>query len=309
MSLTATNALLNLYRLAGRANSLRPGAARANAERLAALQDRTPPLPAPLPGALLKRWTPTRSTVAGRPVIRLTPRGAANGRHLVYTHGGAYVHPLIRPHWHIIDRAARGTGVTVTVPLYRVAPAGNVDGAYAFLAEVHAALVKEAGAANVTLAGDSAGGGLALGQAVTHRDAGVEPVRQVVLFAPWVDLTMSHPAVPALERKDPMLRAELLVAAGTLWAAGRDPLDPLLSPARADVDGLPPVHIFQGGRDVFAADVCDLAARLERAGNGGTFTLAPDGFHVYVGALWTPEARAALDTVSGLLADSAPRNP
>ncbi|MFF7333996.1 alpha/beta hydrolase fold domain-containing protein [Streptomyces sp. NPDC008150] len=301
MSLTATNTLLNLYRVAARANSLRPGAARANAERLAALQDRTPPRPAPLPGALLERWTPTRTTVAGNPVVRLTPRGAANGRHLVYTHGGAYVHPLIRPHWHIIDRMARGTGVTVTVPLYRVAPEGDVDAGYAFLTEVYDGLVREAGARSVTLAGDSAGGGLALGLAVDLRDRGAPGPRQVVLFSPWVDLTMTHPAVPALERLDPMLRAELLVAAGALWGAGHDPLDPRLSPARADLDGLPPVHLFQGGRDVFAADVCDLAARLERAGNGGTFSLEPDGFHVYVGALWTPEARAALNTVNGLL--------
>ncbi|MFE9687243.1 alpha/beta hydrolase [Streptomyces sp. NPDC006285] len=272
------------------------------AARAAALFSRTYPRPAPVPASLLKRYACTQTTVAGLPVMRLTPRGTASGRHLIYTHGGAYVMPLVRPHWHVLDRMTRGTGVTLTVPLYRLAPEGNVDEAYAFLMAVYRRTVREAGAENITLAGDSAGGGLALGQAVTCRDNGEKPPRDVVLFSPWVDITMANPAIPALQKRDPTLLADLLAAAGTLWSADQhDPREPLLSPLYADLHGLPPVHIFQGGRDILSADVAKLAALLDEADNRGSFRLAPGGFHVYVGAFWTPEARTALRAVRGVL--------
>ena len=69
----------------------------------------------------------------------------------------------------------------------------------------------------------------------------------------------------------------------------------------ADLDDLPPVHTFQGGRDLLAADAPLLADRLQQAGNPGTFTLVPGGFHVCVGAFWTTEARAALRAINQLL--------
>ncbi|POX40517.1 hypothetical protein C3486_13625 [Streptomyces sp. Ru73] len=264
------------------------------------------PEAAPVPAPLRARYEVTRAVLAGRPVLRLTPRRGATGRHLLYTHGGAYAFPLQEAHWWLLQHAAKDTGVTLTVPLYRLAPEGDAREAYGLLRAVYARLCAEAGPGNVTLAGDSAGGGLALGQAVAYRDAGVGTPRQVLLFSPWLDLTMSHPGVPALEPLDPLLRKDDLIEAGRLWAHGADPRDPLLSPQFADVTGLPPVHVFQGGRDLFAADAGLLAGRLATAGNDGTFTFEPEGGHVYMSAVWTPEARRSLTVVRRLLREDSP---
>ncbi|MEV0601237.1 alpha/beta hydrolase [Streptomyces sp. NPDC050315] len=260
-----------------------------------------PQAAAPVPAPLRARYEVTRSTVAGRPVLRFAPRRGATGRHLLYTHGGAYAFPLQTPHWWLLQHAIKGTGTTLTVPLYRLAPEGDAPAAYALLRTVYGALCAEAGPENITLGGDSAGGGLALGQAVAYRDAGLPPPHQVLLFSPWLDLTMSHPALPALEALDPLLRTEELIEAGRLWAHGADPRDPLLSPRFADVAGLPPVHVFQGGRDLLAADARLLSDRLAAVGNGGSFMFEPEAGHVYVSAVWTPEARRSLDRVRRLL--------
>ena len=75
---------------------------------------------------------------------------------------------------------------------------------------------------------------------------------------------------------------------------GIDERHPSLSPLYADLAGLPPVHTFQGGRDILAADAQLLAGRLRQAGNPGTFTFVPGAFHNYLAAFWTPEARTAL---------------
>jgi monoterpene epsilon-lactone hydrolase len=256
-----------------------------------------PPVPLPLRRDHLLSW----STVSGRPVLRLVPRSGASGEHLVYTHGGGYVHGLDQPHWWILRGATRGTGVTVTVPFYRLAPEGDAAQAYPFLEEVYAELVAEAGAEHVTLAGDSAGGGLALGQAMAYRDTGVPLPRQVVLLAPWLDVTLSHPQVPELAPLDSMLHVDRLRASGRLWSGDLHPTDPRVSPGYGSVAGLPPVHVLQGGRDLLAADARDLATRLAEAGNGGRAHFEDDGFHVYPAAFWTREGRRALATFRSLL--------
>ena len=265
---------------------------------MAELAEREYPAHAPAPKGVRGRYDLVEDEVDGCVVLRLTPLAGASGEHLVYTHGGTYVHPLVAEHWWFLERMARGSGVTITVPLYRLAPEGGVDAAYELLRKVYLDLVASG---PVTLAGDSAGGGLALGQAVAYRDAGLPAPRQVILIAPWLDIALSNPAAELLEPLDPMLQVGTVRACGRLWARGHHPRDPMVSPGFADLGGLPPVHTFQGGRDLLAADAQLLADRLQQAGNAGTFTLVPAGFHDYLGAFWTAEARAALRAVNGLL--------
>ena len=265
---------------------------------MAELATREYPAHAPVPRRMREQYDVVSDEVEGCVVLRLTPRAGTSGEHLVYTHGGMYVLPLVAEHWWFLDRMARGSGVTVTVALHRLAPEGGVDAAYEFLRRIYLDLVRSG---PVTLAGDSSGGGLALGQALAYRDTGLPTPRQVIVFAPWLDIALSHPAAELLQPLDAVLRVETLRACGRLWARDHDPRDPRVSPLFADLDGLPPVHIFQGGRDVLAADAQLLADRLRQAGNAGTFTLVPTGFHGYLGAFWTAEARAALRAVNQLL--------
>lgn len=271
---------------------------RRSVERLMAeLAGREYPAPAPVPKRVREHYRFAEDTVDGCLVLRLTP-AEASGQQLMYNHGGSYVHALAPEHWWFLERMARGSGATITVPLYRLAPEGEVGQAYDFLRSVYTEL---AVSGPVTLAGDSSGGGLALGQAIAYRDAGLPAPRQVVVFAPWVDIALTNPATELVEPLDPMLRVDTSRACGRLWARGRDERDPLVSPLFADLSGLPAVHTFQGGRDILAPDTLLLASRLREAGNAGRFTFVPGAFHGYLGAFWTPEARSALHAVNQLL--------
>lgn len=268
-------------------------------ELMAELATREYPAYAPVPKGMRERYRVVEDTVDGCVVLRLDPVSGGSGHRLVYTHGGSYVHPLVAEHWWFLDRMTRGSGVSLTVPLYRLAPESGVDAAYAMLHKVYLDLAADGRA--VTLAGDSSGGGLALGQAIAYRDAGLPAPRQVILIGPWLDIAGRHPAAPALQAGDPSLRLDNLRACGRLWARGHDDRDPAVSPLFADLAGLPPVHTFQGGHDLLAADAQILAARLQEVDNRGTFSFAPTGFHGYLGAFWTPEARQALRAVNQLL--------
>lgn len=270
------------------------------------LQGRRYPEPARIPGVLRRSHAVERTEVAGRPVLRLTPRAGADGSHLIYLHGGAFVNPLLPAHWWIVRELVKDTGTTVTVPLYRLAPEGHVDEGYAFLAAAWADLVARPAAERIVVAGDSAGGCLAIGLAMRLRDAGQRMPDHVVGFSPAVDVSATHPAVREIDPHDPMLSTDEVVPMAAAWARDRELTDPLVSPLYGDVAGLPPVHVVQGGKDILAADALAFARDLARAGNAGRLLYEPGAFHVYVGAWWTPEAQRAVRHVRSLLRVAAP---
>ncbi|MFW3386089.1 UNVERIFIED_CONTAM: alpha/beta hydrolase fold domain-containing protein [Kocuria sp. CPCC 205274] len=270
------------------------------------LHGRRYPEPARIPADLRRSHAVERTEVAGRPLLRLTPRAGADGSHLIYLHGGAFVNPLLPAHWWIVRELVKDTGTTVTVPLYRLAPEGHVDEGYDFLAAAWADLVARPAADRIVVAGDSAGGCLAIGLAMRLRDAGQRMPDHVVGFSPAVDVSATHPAVREIDPHDPMLSTDRVVPMAAAWARDRELTDPLVSPLYGDVAGLPPVHVVQGGKDILAADVLAFARDLARAGNPGKLIYEPGAFHVYVGAWWTPEARRAVRHVRSLLGEPAP---
>ena len=131
---------------------------------------RTKPPDAAPPVWFRARYDLIRREVRGRAVLTARPRAGGTGPHIVYLHGGGYVWPLIRPHWWVVDRLIRATGGTVSVPLYPLAPESDHSDAYQFLVASYGELLDAAPSCRPVLAGDSAGGGLALGLAVKLRD-------------------------------------------------------------------------------------------------------------------------------------------
>ncbi|ROQ39592.1 acetyl esterase/lipase [Frondihabitans sp. PhB188] len=255
---------------------------------------------APIPAGLRKVASVTEELVAGHRLVTLTPLSNPSGAHLVYTHGGCYVFPLVGPHWGILAGLIARTGVSVSVPLYGLAPEFTAVDAYPFLNEV-AERARDVHGDRVFLGGDSAGAGLALGQAMAQRDAGLPPARGVVLISPWVDVTMSNPRVQELAPLDHMLAPAGLMEAGRLWAGGLDLRDPRVSPLYGDLSGLPPVHTYQGDRDVFLADAELLTRGIRDAGGEAELRITRGGFHDFPGAPWLPEARLALDRIADVL--------
>ncbi|CAN5365964.1 hypothetical protein BH09ACT1_BH09ACT1_03200 [soil metagenome] len=188
----------------------------------------------------------------------------------------------------------------MTVPLYGLAPQHGVDEAYELLDAVYDDAVGRFGD-RVFLAGDSAGGALAVGQAIRARYAGTPTAAGLILFSPWFDIDLGNPGITAIEAGDVMLGRDGLIEAGRLWAGDHDHRSPLISPLFADLAGLPPVHIYQGERDILAPDAELFVKRVRDAGGEARLHLTSGAFHVFVGAPWTPEARSALDEVGRVI--------
>jgi acetyl esterase/lipase len=184
-------------------------------------------------------------------------------------------------HWALIGRLA-DAGVRVEVPLYGLAPQHTHREAYPFLHAVWRELAAEAPPGGVALAGDSAGGGLALGlaQDLLAADGARSPDR-LVLLSPWLDLTLGNPRIAEYERRDPWLARPGLVAAGLAWAGGDDPTAARLSPGNGVLAGLPPTAVFVGTREIAYPDAEEFAAAASSAGVPVDLTVVEGAVHVY----------------------------
>ncbi len=242
-----------------------------------------------------KGWDATVSDI-GFPCHVLTPRHRSAHRTLYYVHGGAFMAPIDAVHVRYATRLAHAIGARVVMPDYPLAPEHT-------WADSHDALVADAAHwadqdGGIVLAGDSAGGGLALAMAQSMRDRGLTPATHLVMHAPWVDLTTSTPETRAVDAVDPWLFYSKLEAYAGWWAGSPDDLGrPEVSPALADLTGLPRAIMLYGTRDLLHPGCRLLARRAAEAGWDLTSIEVPDLIHVYGLLPLIPEARRAFDQV------------
>lgn len=242
--------------------------------------------------SVTRRCVVTSTDVAGFEVQTLravSPTSPAPLGSVVLLHGGAYVREIAQQHWQLAAQIATEVGCDVHVPIYGLAPQHTGLEALEFTNEVLARVCADGRPTH--LVGDSAGGGLALLAAQAAIGSEALRIAGVTLIAPWVDLTMSNPEIDAVERIDPWLARPGLRPIAAAWAAGLDLADPRLSPIHGRMDGLPPIDLWVGTRDITLPDCRLLRDRLPAS------SLA--GYHEQAGAIHdtpllpVPEGRQA----------------
>lgn len=259
--------------------------------------DRT--LPTRVVPRFAQHWEATVTDI-GFPCHVLTPRGRAVDRTLYYVHGGGYMAPIDPFHVRYATRLADAIGARVVMPDYPLAPEHTWKDSHDALVEDAARWAGSDGGA--VLAGDSAGGGLALAMALSMRDRGLPQASSLVLHAPWVDLTTSTPETFAADAIDPWLFIGKTQAYAAWWAGSADDLDrPEVSPALGDLAGLPRAMMLYGTRDLLAPGCRLLARRAAEAGWDLTAIEEPDLIHVYGLLPFVPESARAFRQVRAFL--------
>jgi acetyl esterase/lipase len=222
----------------------------------------------------------------------IAPRGVDTRRTVLYVHGGGFVTGIDAFHVRYAARLARALGARVVMPDYPLAPEHTWRDSHEAIADLATRLATETD--DLVLMGDSAGGGHALAVALTLRDRGGPQPSHLVLHAPWVDLTTSTPDTEAFAARDTWLFLGKLRAYAGWWAGSPEDLGrPEVSPALADLAGLPPALMFGGTRDLLAPGCRLLASRAGAAGWDLTYVEEPDLIHVFGLLPFLPEARAA----------------
>jgi epsilon-lactone hydrolase len=209
----------------------------------------------------------TRRDVGGWPVFDVGD--ARSERRAVYLHGGVYVFEIDPLHWRFVALLAEEAGVCITVPIMPLAPSGVASVIVPAVADIVASLAREVGASRVSVLGDSSGGGMALATAMLLRDRGAPPLANTVLIAPWLDISGTDPRLAEIAPSDPWLAVPGTHAAGALYRAELTEFDPLVSPLYGSLEGLGPITMFSGTRDILNAD----AARLVTAAGASAVQL------------------------------------
>ena len=205
--------------------------------------------------------------LGGCPGEWLRPAGAAANTVLLYLHGGAYITGSCHTHRGLAGHLAQSAGLDCFLLDYRLAPEHPFPAAVEDAQAAYLALHKQDPARTIVLAGDSAGGGLALALALRLRDAGHAAPGAMALRSPWTDLTLSLPTHQSKAAKDPFFPdSTTLSMAAQLYAGTSGLAQPLASPHFAALHGLPRTLIHVGEHEALLGDAQALAAKLQAAG-------------------------------------------
>jgi len=208
----------------------------------------------------------THRDFLGHKVWTIAPRQNACDKQIIYLHGGGFVNSFASQQWNFMCRLVDALGCTVTAPNYPHAPEHYVHDVFDFLLPLYDEVASVAGSANVTIMGDSSGGGIALALAQLLREKGREQPGHLVLLSPWLDASLAHPDVPVFDKIDPFLDMEGLKYAGRVYARDVDPTHYLVSPVYGSLQDLAPISLFIGTRDILFPDCRKLRDRAEAEG-------------------------------------------
>ena len=193
-------------------------------------------------------------------------RGHDRRRAILYCHGGGYTSGNLGYSRVLSSKLAHVTGYDVLSFEYRLAPEHPYPAAVEDAMRAWDYLMYQGyGAENVTVAGDSAGGNLALVLCRCLKAAGRRMPRALLLMSPWTDMTMSGASYRERVESDPMLTPEYIETVRRAYAGGRDLHDPDLSPLLGDLGSFPPTLIQVGDHEILYSDSASLAAALRAA--------------------------------------------
>ena len=226
----------------------------------------------------------------------LTPKGVADGKLLLYLHGGAYIVGGCGTHRQLVSHIAAAAGVRALLPEYRLAPEHPFPAAIDDAVGVYRALIADGYAAEkIVIAGDSAGGGLTMATLLSLRETGDPLPAAACLLSPWLDLASTGESMTRRAHRDPWFEPEDMPIIASHYCDKSMFKQPLVSPVYADLSGLPPLYIQVGEDEILLSDSTRAADKVREVGGEVDIEIWPDMWHVFqVFVHQMPESRAAI---------------
>ncbi len=244
----------------------------------------------------------------GVPGVWVRSANAGDEAVVLYLHGGSYTGGSSRSHRELAARIARAAAARGLVLDYRRAPEDPYPAALDDALAAYRWLIGDQGVdpRDLSVAGDSAGGGLALSLLHALREAGDPLPSSFALLSPWLDLVGTGDSWAERVDREPMLDVERLREAGRSYAGRLDPADPRVSPLHGDPAELPPVLVQVGTDEILFDDSTRFADRARLAGVDVELEVVDGAFHVFHAVPDIPEAEAATSRIGAFLANHRP---
>jgi len=242
-------------------------------------------------------------TVAGRAAEWITAPGSQTGRAILYLHGGGYVMGSLTTHRALVGEISRAAQAAALLVDYRLAPeapfpAAVEDGVASYRWLLDQGFMPK----NLAIAGDSAGGGLAVATLISARDQGLPMPKAAVPISPWSDMTCSNESYKTRAEADPLVGSGSIGDMANLYLQGKDPKHPYASPNFASLKSLPPLLIHVGRDEVLLDDSIKLDQKAKTDGVNSTLEIWEDMIHVWHAFHpMLPEGKQAIERVGAFL--------
>lgn len=251
--------------------------------------------------SILKHFNVKEEEQNGRKVWTISPKGNKADVVILFLHGGAYVGNLTAQHWDLIKQLITITNATVLVPDYPLVPDFTCTETYGFIDTLYAKLRIDYPTERIIIMGDSAGAGLALGFTQHLRNQHKKQPNQLILFSPWLDVTMSNPKLKLIDTYDKLLSINGLKSAGQKYAGNVEVKDFRVSPIYGDLMGLCEISIFTGTYDILNADARKCKQLLKEQKINFNYFEYPKMFHDWVIITSLKESKDVISKVAKLV--------
>jgi monoterpene epsilon-lactone hydrolase len=235
----------------------------------------------------------------GALAIESVRASASPRRTILYLHGGAFVMGSPASYRSRAARLAYRCDAEVFVPDYRLAPEHPFPAALDDAAAAWLHLRARECGRPMFVAGDSAGGGLALALMLELRRRGERQPAGAVLLSPWADFRKRDVGV---HHRDLWLTPTHLDTWARSYLGGADPQDPRVSPALADLAELAPMLVLVGADELLAADARRIVTRAQASATDARLLIGKGMQHDWPLTLpWLEESRHAWQAIASFI--------
>jgi len=229
---------------------------------------------------------------------------------LLYVHGGGFVAGSPKTHAATILPVCELSGCEAIGVDYTLTPEARFPVAVDEINQVYRALISQRNAPDIILVSDSTGCALALANLLRWRDEGVSLPVGAVFISPCIDGKAASDTHITLDRHDPLFKTNAGKSQQGLfkyYAPGCDLTDPAVSPLYGNFEGLPPILIHVGSREVLLGEAARLS-EAARQGGGDTMLRVFDGmFHMFHMHWQIEEAKAAHEDIADFIISATSR--
>lgn len=255
-----------------------------------------------------KRYVPTKISyeiedkdLHNMQVLVWNDKKDKNQKVIFYLHGGTYINNLGAYHFKSLDNISRKADAKVILPIYKKAPRYSYKDAIKELLQLYNTVLQETNAENISIMGDSAGGGLALALAFEIRDNNLEKAKNLILLSPFLDVNLDNEMIAEYEKKDSFLSSWLAREVGKIWSEN-DTKNPLVSPIYGHFENLSKMYIFTGTHDILYPDILKFSKILKENNIEHELITKDKMNHVYV-VYPIPEAVQAQDMIYKIISE------
>ena len=225
-----------------------------------------------------------------------------NQKSIIFIHGGAYFFRPNKYHINFAKKLAEKLDAKVYMPMYLIAPEFTYEKSYDVMLKLYNYVLNENGIDNISLIGDSSGGGFALGLLQSLKKLNISRPKRSILISPWVDISTNNPKIEQYESYDPMLAKDTLNKLAIYWSNGTDLKDYRLSPKFGDCKDIGEISFFVGTYEIFLPDILELSEIMENENIEYNLIVKDKMLHDYPLFLHIPEGKEAFKQIIDILA-------